>query len=188
MGNVDDKGQLNNKGFSLVELIVIMVIMVVLATAVVVSFVNSSNQKVKASTNVVSNYLQDVLNYSMTKGITYFIIRKDGEDYYVEDTQGNSEKLQSGIKITYNTVGSSEDKAIETNKPLIISFSRINGAFSPIKVEIKDDNTGTSEYVDTNPAVYAEYINIETSNGDGYGKRIHMYTKTGEYKVENKQE
>lgn len=185
MENVDDKGQLNNKGFSLVELIVIMVIMVVLATAVVVSFVNSSNQKVKAATNVVSNYLQDMINYSMTKGTTYFIIRKKGEDYYVENTQGDSEKLQSGIKITYNTVGSREDEAIdiETNNPLVISFSRMNVSFSPIKVETEDKN-----YVDTNPAVYAEYINIETSNGNGYGKRIHMYTKTGEYKVENKQE
>ena len=187
MENVDDKGQLNNKGFSLVELIVIMVIMVILATAVVVSFVNSSNQKVKAATNVVSNYLQDMINYSMTKGTTYFIIRKKGEDYYVENTQGDSEKLQSGIKITYNTVGSTEDKAIDTNNPLIISFSRMNVSFSPIKVETVDENNVIT-YVDTNPAVYAEYINIETSNGNGYGKRIHMYTKTGEYKVENKQE
>ena len=68
------KEQLNNKGFSLIELIVIMIIVVILATAVVVAFVNSDTQKTKTSASLVSKYLDNVLNYSLTKGDAYFAI------------------------------------------------------------------------------------------------------------------
>ncbi len=181
MDNKDKRQQLNNKGFSLVELIVIMVLMVIMATAVVVSFVNSGGQKVKASTTVVTNYLRDVLNYNMTKGTSYMTIRYDADKdvYYVEDNQGHSEKLASGISISYNLENSSEEDAIAINeqKPtLMLSFSRANGAFSHIVTGVNGD--GSLAYSDS----YAEYINIKSNGSE---KRIHMYVKTGEYEVED---
>ena len=181
-----DNRQLNNKGFSLVELIVIMVIVVIMATAVVVSFVNSSDQKVKAATNVVSNYLRDVLNYSMTKGTSYMTIRYDSakDIYYVEDNQGHSEKLASGIKVSYDKQNGDKDIAIDENRPtLILSFSRTNGSFTPVIESVNSD--GTFNYVtqgEANTYVYADHINIKGNNS---GKTIHLYTNTGEYEIED---
>lgn len=204
--------QLNNKGFSLVELIVIMIIIVVLATSVVVAFVNTSDQKVKASSTLVSKYMDNVLNSAMTKGKAWIQIRYDSkkQNYYVKDSDGHSEKLSSGVDVTYdvengeknvpvknvlvddsnlNENEGSADETDDENDPvvdggLILSFDRVNGAFDGI---IKEVNKNTGDFVydvqgDSNNKKYVEYIYIKS--GDSM-KKIHLYTKTGVYEIED---
>lgn len=205
--------QLNNKGFSLVELIVIMIIIVVLATSVVVAFVNTSDQKVKASSTLISKYMDNVLNSAMTKGKAWVQIRYDSkkQNYYVADSDGHSEKLSSGVDVTYrvengdeknvpvknvpiddSNLTENEGSAVETddeNDPvvddgLILSFDRVNGAFDGI---IKEVNKNTGDFVydvqgDSNSKQYVEYIYIKS--GDSM-KKIHLYTKTGVYEIED---
>nr|MCR4611956.1 prepilin-type N-terminal cleavage/methylation domain-containing protein [Lachnospiraceae bacterium] len=141
--------KLNNNGFSLIELIVIMVIMVILSVAAVGSFVNSAGQKVTASTTIISKYLSDVMNYTMTgkynnvnfesetgnetqtvkKAAELKIENRDGK-FYISDGIGKEEQLKSGIDITYKTeTGNTYDAA---KNALVLTFSRLNGSFNPI--------------------------------------------------------
>ena len=192
------KGQLNNQGFSLVELIVIMIIIVVLATSVVVAFVNTSDQKVKASATLVSKYMDNVLNSSMTKGSAWLRIRYDAdkEAYYVEDSDGHSEKLSSGVSVSYDIENGAKNNAInvqsseqssEQSSGLMFSFSRVNGSFSPIIDSINSD--GTFKYRtqgDSMTNIYVDKIHI--TSGDS-ARTIILYVKTGVYEiVEGQQE
>ena len=176
--NTKKVNQLNNKGFSLIELIVIMVIVVIMATAVVVSFVNSSDQKVKASTTVIYNYLRDGLSYSLTKGKdnSYFEITYDGKRYTVADNQGHSEQLKSGVSVTYDIQNGTSGVEITEERPLMLSFSSANGSFNELFTSLKPD--GTPDYTNN----YVERINII---GNGYTKTIRLYPKTGEYEIED---
>jgi len=176
--------QLNNKGFSLIELIVIMIIVVILATAVVVAFVNSEDQKTKSSATLVSKYLDNVMNYSMTKGNAYLTLGYDdaSERYYVKDSENHSEKLSPAIEVSYHIENSENVIAIDENNELMISFSRTNGSFTPIIKSVNADGTfvyETTGYSNTN--VYADNITIKCNDST---KILHLYTKTGVYEIE----
>ncbi len=176
--------QLNNKGFSLVELIVIMIIVVILATAVVVAFVNSEDQKTKASATLVSKYLDNVMNYSMTKGNAYLTLGYDNasQRYYVKDSENHSEKLSPAIEVSYHIENSENVIAIDENNELMISFSRTNGSFTPIIKSVNADGTFVYETTgDSNTNVYADIIYIKCNDST---KVIHLYTKTGVYEIE----
>ncbi len=176
--------QLNNKGFSLIELIVIMIIVVILATAVVVAFVNSEDQKTKSSATLVSKYLDNVMNYSMTKGNAYFTLGYDdaSQRYYVKDSENHSEKLSPAIEVSYHIENSENVIAIDENNELMISFSRTNGSFTPIIKSVNADGTFVYETTgDSNTNVYADNITIKCNDST---KIIHLYTKTGVYEIE----
>lgn len=175
--------QLNNKGFSLIELIVIMIIVVILATAVVVAFVNSEDQKTKSSATLVSKYLDNVMNYSMTKGNAYLTLEYDSGRYYVKDSENHSEKLSPGIEVSYHIENSENVIAIdENNDKLMLSFSRTNGSFTPIIKSVNADGTFVYETTgDSNTNVYADTIYIKCNDST---KVIHLYTKTGVYEIE----
>ena len=185
-----NNAKLNNKGFSLVELIVVMAVVVILSVAAAAVFLNSSGQKVTASTNIVANYLKDVMNYTMTGKYTgggnatsgssvqvkspaqlTITCRDEGSSgtYYVSDGIGKEEKLQSGIKITYDTDAGGSN-SIETGDEFKISFSRLNGSFNPL-----DDGS------------YVKYINIISAGDSSRSKSIRLYSKTGEYKIVEQQ-
>ena len=176
--------QLNNQGFSLIELIVIMIIVVILATAVVVAFVNSEDQKTKTSATLVSKYLDNVMNYSMTKGNAYLTLGYDNasQRYYVKDSENHSEKLSPAIEVSYHIENSENVIAIDENNKLMISFSRTNGSFTPIIKSVNADGTFVYETTgDSNANVYADNITIKCNDST---KEIHLYTKTGVYEIE----
>lgn len=182
-----NKSKINNYGFSLVELIVIMVIIVILSVSAVATFVNSSGQRVSSSTNVVSNYLDNVMNYTMTgkyhnknsddtseegsdaakaenKSAVFSIEYKNGK-YYVSDGISKEEPLSSGIKITYDK-DNGTNVEISDNFSLQLTFSRLNGSFNPLS-----------------DGSYVKYINITSENNSNYAKVIRLYNKTGEYEI-----
>ena len=168
------KKKINNHGFSLVELIVIMIIIVILATAVVVAFVNTADQKVKASSTLISKYLDSTLSTSMTKGSAYMTIRYDSgkSSYYVEDGVGHSEKLSSGVNVTYDIENGAEGQLINADNPLMLTYSRINGE-GPIRViEVE------KVYTNDKPI---EKITVTCNDSS---KVIKLYTKTGMYEIE----
>lgn len=177
--------RINNQGFSLVELIVIMVIIVVLATTVVVSFVNTADQKVKAGATLISKYLDNTLNSSMTKGSAWIRIRYDADkdNYYVEDSDNHQEKLPANVTIRYDIENGQPGISVDKDNPeLILSFDRVKGAFSPIIKTINDD--GTFTYMtsgDSTTNVYTD--NIHVVSGDK-ARVIHLYVKTGVYAIE----
>ena len=184
MDNKTEKRQLNNQGFSLVELIVVMIIMVIMATAVVVGFVNSSAQKVKASTELITKYLNNTLSYSLSKGATYFEIKYDSDRYTVRTKYGtgageeSSEQLEKGVVVTYDIEnGDTGNTFSEESNTLRLSYNRNNGSFTPIITAV-DDNTMTLTTDTANRKVSDIYITCNDS-----GKRVHLYTKTGEYEV-----
>ena len=186
MDNKTEKRQLNNQGFSLVELIVVMIIMVIMATAVVVGFVNSSAQKVKASTELVTKYLNNTLSYSLSKGAAYLELSYDSsKDRYTVRTkygtgkgEESSEQLEKGVVVTYDIEnGATGNTFSEEGNTLRLSYNRNNGSFTPIITAV-DDETMTITTDPANRKVSDIYITCNDS-----GKKVHLYTKTGEYEV-----
>ncbi len=176
----------NNKGFSLVELIVVIAIMLVITTGAVVVFSNTSTQKVKTGTDMIASYLQSVMNINMTKKDAYMEIYYDGKNYYVKDNDGNSEKLKNGVEVTYDIEDGASDNQITKAQSLIISYSRSNGAFRPIITSVKED--GTYVYLtktDQGGNEIQQYVrNINIKSGSS-AKTIRCYSKTGKSEIIN---
>lgn len=183
------KKKTDNRGFSLVELIVVMVIVVILATAVVVAFVNSDGQKLKSSSDLISKYLDNTLNYSLTKGNVYFELSYDEKSsrykVYVKDSTKDSEddkdvisseNLPSGIKIKYHIQNAEGDLKIpDDSANLKFSFYRDRGSYTPIIIGINDD--GSFVYMSD---MFADSIEIESGDSS---RTIKLYTKTGAYEI-----
>ena len=182
MGSNCKRRQLNNQGFSLVELIVIMIIIVILATTVIVSFVNTADQKVKSSATLITKYMDNVLSSAMSKGNAWFKIRYDDDkdNYYVEDSEGHSEKLSSNVTVSYDVEnGDKGVKIDETNSQLMFSYSRVNGSFTPIIDSVNPD--GTFNYK-TKGEGYAYPDKIYVTCNDSR-RTIQLYVKTGVYEI-----
>lgn len=185
----------NNKGFSLVELIVVIAIMGVVATGLIVAFSNNSTQKLNASTKLIGQYLDGVLSYSLSnKDATFEIGYLASRDqYYVTNNQDDIEVLPSGVVVTYDIKNGATNKTITEDNPLTFSFDKANGTITPLLREIndQDENSNTENFGNKKPVLYE----VITDNGVrlytdkinvSYGsssKEIILYDKTGKYEV-----
>ena len=186
MGSRDKRRQLNNQGFSLVELIVIMIIIVILATAVIVSFVNTADQKVKSSATLISKYMDSTINNCMTKGGNAWIkirYNSDKKSYYVEDSEGHSEKLAASVAVKYHVENREGEVAIDdANSEVTMTFSRANGA-GPQLVINTEPTEGSEEGSSQESEQKILYVdNIKISCNDSL-RTLKFYTKTGTYEI-----
>ena len=128
---------MNDKGFSLVELVVAMAIMLVLASVVGVSMFaigNSDVQSVATQTSsLISKCKVDSLSHS---GDTYIIFKKEDDSIIAQYYKQNA-LLESVVLSTANitmeyTLNHSTIKNVET-EPLVITFNRTTGGFFDMK-------------------------------------------------------
>ena len=122
----------NNKGFSLVELLVIIAILGIVSTGAVMSYKAIYNAKVSTACGVVSSYTKSVRLNNMTKAeMKYIHIYENGGQHYVNvdgnltiDTSIKKEKIGSaGMVIDYlGTSGTATGTVPSTG--ITITFNR----------------------------------------------------------------
>ena len=128
---------MNNKGFSLLELIIVMTIMMVLVSVVSVSMYAIGNNDVQSvatqTSGLISKCKVDSLSYS---GDTYIIFKKEKDgmvaEYYKQNTLIETITLSTGNIIMEYTLNNGTVQNIETN-PLVIAFNRTTGGFFDMK-------------------------------------------------------
>ena len=155
--------KLNNKGFSLVELIVVVLIMAIVTGTATVSVVIVYNARVKKAARVLRSQLELCRQKTMAKedktgtsGVYMKLYLEDGDYYatiYDGETIVKSEKLGSDqltIKVgPKNTSISSMDK-IEDGHEAIYKFKKSSGGVDSTYTSSSGGNPYLSIYVEGN--------------------------------------
>ncbi len=138
----------NNKGLSLVEIIIVIAIMSIIGGAMLLTTAVATDKHVTSSGEKVVSSLEQTRNLAMGKQSGWIIISKDPGDYmycqmYV-DGQPYGDRVSighSGLTVTVTEAGGSSYN-LDTHGDVKIEFSRSNGSVcnTPVVQEIKITN------------------------------------------------
>lgn len=172
----------NQKGFTLVELIVTVVIMSIVITVSLVSFSLVVGQNIKGCTSDLQGYIAKTRVESLSRAEARMTISSTGYGVYVnlslKDGSGSwigrDDKIgRPAIDITYKTDdGTGNDYTVSDANKLVLSFDRSSGAFKPLPATVAGSD-GTN---------YCTEILLK--QGDRT-RKIIMYPQTGKYDVES---
>lgn len=179
----------DNRGFSIVELIIVIAIMSIMLGVMVYSFSLVTGKEASQCAHNIGTAMDKAKNYAMAKSGSsdvYLLIRKDGNkgyiaEYYIPDgpistsyhmAEGRSEKLGKKAVEVKCTVGGSRVPLDDSNG-IRIYYNRITGAFKDAEI-VSNDNTSIS---DTGACTQ-----IEVKRGKTI--RLTLIQETGKYKLE----
>lgn len=193
----------NNKGYTIVEMVIILAIIAVLGSAVFYSYTLLIGQYARECANNLSTSLDKAKNYALTRSASvdcYVELSKDNKGYHMKyyvpknaialghDDDGNflpddwelAEELDIGnkrVKVTcefYNS-SSMDDVEIDDSHSVKFVYNRISGALKGI------GSSGSSDHgLDTIEESYTDVV-INILNGREY--EIHLYTATGKHEL-----
>ena len=201
----------DNKGFSLVELVIILAIMAALSGTIFYSFTLATGQYARECANNLSTALDKEKNYALTRSASvdcYMEIIKDGNSYvaryYVPesaiaegtDLTGNgadwllAEELKIGksrVNITYQ-IGSGSEITIDDDTSVKFVYNRISGAMKAI-VESDASEPAAAGGVRRGYIPPNTDSSVHTLKGDkviitllnGRKYEIELYTATGKH-------
>ena len=137
-----NRGKTDNKGFSLIELIVVIAILGIISVGIVNTFGLLSNASAKGAANKLKTALTETRVECMSKAqASLHIYQNESSEYYVTLTVNDEEKApvkigDSKVDITYKRSSKTAmiDQALEIPAEGIeIEFDRDTGEFKPIK-------------------------------------------------------
>lgn len=130
----------NNKGFSLIELIVIIAIMGIVTVGSAAGFGMVSGASAKEASGKINTAIAKTKMDAMSRADASMNLYKDGSAYYVdlkykvgdEEIVDTVKVASSRVKITYCTSENPQAKEITEEQSLTIRFDRDTGGFKPI--------------------------------------------------------
>lgn len=151
------------RGFSLVELIVVIAIMAVLMTTGLVSMSLVSGQNVKSCVSEAESYLSRTRLEAMSRENAELKLLVKNDGVYVNlSVEGRDVKIgKSGISVSYETTGGTTVD-VSGSTELIISYDRSSGAFKPLPGS-------------------AEYCERIIFTGSGRTVSLRLVPQTGKY-------
>lgn len=178
-----------NKGFSLIELIVVIAVMTVLTLGITLALSSVGNRKVTSAAETIKSQLIYTQNQAMSKTLAYGQIRENDEGMYVFVlTSGTGSKQRVSekklypsdtIEIYYKTNqdgAQSKGTKIDKQHPCNITFQKSSGSLEPM-VEIGADNK-----ISYQTGVYVD--NIIVTSKDGKEVILKLFSKTGKIQIE----
>jgi prepilin-type N-terminal cleavage/methylation domain-containing protein len=173
-----ERPKLNNRGFSLVELIVVIAVIVVLGAATVSLTGLLNGRQAKQAREQLFSKLDSVRTTTMGKRNTTATLDINGTDYILTvdstvdgtNTQTNEYKIADSnkVKIYYST--EKDGSRSELSSPVTIEFDRSSGALKANGTEAD----GSPKYI--------RYIYVVQGSKE-YG--IKIYPETGKIQKEN---
>lgn len=156
----------DQKGFSLVELIVVIAIMAIVTTVGLTSFSLVTGQQVKSCTANIEGYIGQTRMQALSRDSGSLMLEVLDNGVFATLSSGENVKVgSSGITISYSSDDGSE-VTLGEGDTLSLSFDRSSGAFSPLA------ETGA----------YCTEIRVQ---GSGRLMRIVLIPRTGKFYVEN---
>lgn len=126
----------NNKGFSLVELIVIIAIMAVLSAVTATALMNQPGWKVKNAQDTLRTAIGETKVEAMSKHRASLTITREADGCYIQITGKDKERLGNSKNVTlfYGINGGDVTTELTMGTKLEFSFERSSGAFTPLIV------------------------------------------------------
>lgn len=163
----------NNKGFSLVEMIIIIAIMVIVTVGASVAALNWRGSYLSDCVKKIDSGLAAAKVDCMSKETGSLVIRYDSSEelYYMQVSEEEEEQLgDDKIKIYYKTSASSNYVEITESNEITLSFYRATGGFKEKEI----NGAGTKIYFDNLKVVRA-----------GKEVKIKLEKDTGNYYIED---
>lgn len=126
----------NNKGFTLIELIVVVAIIGLLGTFIGVGAGVLTNRQGKAAVKDLYNMLGSTKTVSMSKDGCKLVINitSDGKPQFTILSSDNSILQQTvaskNVSVSYQLKGQTASTKLENGDALVITYNRSNGSFS----------------------------------------------------------
>ncbi|MBQ4283279.1 MAG: prepilin-type N-terminal cleavage/methylation domain-containing protein [Lachnospira sp.] len=179
--------QLNNKGFSLIELLVAVAVMAVLVglAAYSVTLMNSGDPK-RASKTISGEIASLRGNTLAVAGDWQYEIVNDGGTYklytYKNGQTQDYKSLGGRIKIYYKNKADGTETLIENNEKLIVKFAqgsgKVSGLYSAESVDLESatdvSGAGVTSVMATGYCTFKA-----TSSGGGSAEDFKLYYETG---------
>lgn len=181
----------DNRGFSLIELIVVITIMTILTVGIAMSISAVTNKKVKATVDEIKSELSYTQSLAMSKKMAYgeIVVKEDGYYYFdivygTNEMKKKEEKLYktSDIQISYVTNqddGNSKGTTVDESHPCILSFVKSSGAFQPMLTV--DDPINEPEVYSFREGVYCKKIIVTSKSG--YSQELELFPNTGTTRI-----
>lgn len=130
--------KMNDKGFSLVELMVVIGIMAIVASIFTLGFSLVSNKQVDQCAKKIQMSLENARSTSMGKSNVGLHFYYSGGKIYVEKTLNYSaaqttvsEVGDGALAVTYKLSGEADETDLKTTQIYDISFDRASGSLKP---------------------------------------------------------
>ena len=184
-----------NKGFTLVELIVVISIFTILLGILEPSVSSIFGFRAQRAANSIASALDRTKTEAMNRLVGEMVLTKESDGFYIsynlhkgkhygcEQTQ--AEKIApANAKIGYTTTDRSDYQ--DLSDQLIITFNRENGGFRPIQSEIVTTESVTTALDEKNDVAFYDtgaYCTAIIVKGGSRTYTIEMEKDTGSYAV-----
>ena len=165
-----------NKGFSLIELVVVMAILAIVTSGVVYMVMNASTWKAKKAVQYLDESLSQTRVEALSKSRAWLALTYEGDHYVLKRSYDEDLRLDGKFSITY-TYGDSSS-ADPKNQALVLTYDRTSGGFSDMKKQIPSSG-GDYESL-ASPGVYCKSITI-TQGSKSW--TINLNKETGKHSV-----
>lgn len=134
-----NSAKLNNQGFSLVELVIVMAIIVIIGGGTVYGLTFLMSKPVEECARKIETGLQGNRNTTMGKLSSSISFYKDGNKIMALEKIDKDTKqylVGNGVEVyyTYKGAASTEIPLGDSSNPLVIEFDRSSGSLKPIMV------------------------------------------------------
>lgn len=186
-GNKQEKTgrQLNNKGFSLIELIVVVAIMALLVGVAVLGIYTMISGDTKRASKTVSGEISSLRSSTLAiMGQWQYEIVNDGGTYkiytYKDGVQQDYTNLGSRIKISYKASESASEAEIKKGDKLIISFAQGSGKVEDIQWFTPGNLNEATTMNPANSVKGTGYCVLKMTTGNGKNAEdFKLYYETG---------
>ena len=173
----------DDRGLSLIELVVVIAIMAVVATGRVVGVYSSATWKAKKAVEQMDQALSETRVQALSKTNAWMEIKYQGDHYVLMTSYASDVALDGRFIVTYHT-REDDAKLDAKDVPLILTYDRSSGAFSGVKASITTSADGTvyqSRYAsDGTTVLYCDVITISQGSREW---NITLSPETGKHTV-----
>lgn len=173
-----------NKGYTLIELVVVIAIMAVVGTGILALAYSQGSWKCRQAATTVNSLLQQTRSEALAKSNAWVKLSYDGNQCVLTSSFGKDYKLGKRVYITYSTKSDGSGKVDLDGNPLVLTFARGTGAFQTMKTGVTYDASGNILYTEAGSDVYCRVIHISGSKSGGKGYTITLHPVTGKFECE----